>query len=136
MTLDLRSKKAHITTLPEGRPPTPVDAVIDTTPAWRPVLAALDVLRPGGRLVINAIRKEAGDRALMADIDYARHLWMEKEIKTVANVTSADIADFLEVAAEIPLRTTCEEFRLEDANTAICKLKAGHIRGAYVLKLL
>lgn len=119
----------------EDRPPTPVDAVIDTTPAWRPVLAALDVLRPGGRLVINAIRKEAGDRALMADIDYARHLWMEKEIKSVANVTSADIADFLEVAAEIPLRTTCEEFRLEDANQAIRKLKAGHIRGAYVLKI-
>ena len=119
----------------EDRPPTPVDAVIDTTPAWRPVLAALDVLRPGGRLVINAIRKEAGDRALMADIDYARHLWMEKEIKSVANVTSADIADFLEVAAEIPLRTTCEEFRLEDANMAIRKLKAGHIRGAYVLKI-
>jgi propanol-preferring alcohol dehydrogenase len=117
------------------RPPTPIDAVIDTTPAWRPVLAALDVLRPGGRLVINAIRKEAGDRALMADIDYARHLWMEKEIKSVANVTSADIADFLKVAAEIPLRTTCEEFRLEDANQAIRKLKAGNIRGAYVLKI-
>jgi len=119
----------------EDRPPTPVDAVIDTTPAWRPVLAALDVLRPGGRLVINAIRKEAGDRPLMAEIDYARHLWMEKEIKSVANVTSADIADFLEIAAEIPLRTTCEEFRLEDANLAIRKLKAGHIRGAYVLKI-
>lgn len=119
----------------EDRPPTPVDAVIDTTPAWRPVLAALEVLRPGGRLVINAIRKEAGDRALMADIDYARHLWMEKEIKSVANVTSADIADFLEAAAEIPLRSTCEEFRLEDANEALRRLKAGHIRGAYVLKI-
>jgi len=119
----------------EDYPPTPVDAVIDTTPAWRPVLAALDVLRPGGRLVINAIRKEAGDRALMADIDYARHLWMEKEIKSVANVTSADIADFLEAAAEIPLRSTCEEFRLEDANEALRRLKAGHIRGAYVLKI-
>jgi propanol-preferring alcohol dehydrogenase len=119
----------------EDSPPTPVDAVIDTTPAWRPVLAALDVLRPGGRLVINAIRKEAGDRALMADIDYARHLWMEKEIKSVANVTSADIGDFLAIAAEIPLRTTCEEFRLEEANAALNKLKAGHIRGAYVLKI-
>jgi propanol-preferring alcohol dehydrogenase len=119
----------------EDRPPTPVDAVIDTTPAWRPVLAALDVLRPGGRLVINAIRKEAGDRALMADIDYARHLWMEKEIKSVANVTSSDIGDFLAIAAEIPLRTTCEEFRLEEANVALSQLKAGHIRGAYVLKI-
>jgi len=120
----------------DARPPMLAHAIIDTTPAWRPVLAALEVLRPGGRLVINAIRKEAGDRELMAGIDYPTHLWMEKEIKSVANVTSADIDGFLEVAARIPLQTTCEVFALEEANAALRKLKAGHIRGAFVLKII
>ena len=73
------------------RPPQPPHAVIDTTPAWKPVLAALENLRPGGRLVINAIRKEDGYRHLMANIRYEDHLWLEKEDKTVANLTQRDI---------------------------------------------
>ena len=114
-------------------PPERLDAIIDTTPAWRPVLAALKVLRPGGRLVVNAIRKESGDRGLMAGISYEDHLWLEKELKTVANVTSADIAEFLDVAAQIPLRSTVETYALEDANQALRDLRDGLIRGAKVL---
>ena len=76
-------------------PPDAPHAIIDTTPAWKPVLAALECLRPGGRLVINAIRKEAGDRDLMASIRYEDHLWLEKEITTVANITSRDLEEFL-----------------------------------------
>lgn len=116
-------------------PPVLADAIIDTTPAWSPVLAALLALRPGGRLVINAIRKEAGDTAVLADIDYARHLWMEKEIKSVANVTAQDLREFLPLAADIPLRPVVEHFPLEAANDALRRLKAGHIRGAYILKI-
>lgn len=110
-------------------------AFIDTTPAWKPVLAALQRLRPGGRLVINAIRKEGGDRQLLADISYERHLWQEKEIKTVANVTHRDIAEFLPVAASVPLHVETESYALEDANRALRDLKAGHIRGAKVLRV-
>ncbi|MDH3752215.1 MAG: alcohol dehydrogenase catalytic domain-containing protein, partial [Gammaproteobacteria bacterium] len=66
----------------ESEPPKAPHAIIDTTPAWKPVLAALERLRPGGRLVINAIRKESADRDLMASIRYEDHLWREKEIKT------------------------------------------------------
>jgi propanol-preferring alcohol dehydrogenase len=115
--------------------PTPAHAMIDTTPAWKPVLAALERLRPGGRLVINAIRKESRDRALMADIRYEDHLWQEKEIKTVANVTSHDIAAFLPVAASIPLRVNVQTYDLEDANQALLDLRTGHLRGAKVLLL-
>ena len=118
------------------RPPSPPSAIIDTTPAWRPVLAALACLKPGGRLVINAIRKEDRDRDLLAGIDYSRHLWMEKEVKTVANVTARDITEFLDVAADIPLRPTTTAYSLPDANRALVDLKAGHIRGAKVLKIL
>ena len=117
----------------EEAPPEAPDAIIDTTPAWAPVLAALRCLRPGGRLVINAIRKEDRDRHLMAGIDYATQMWMEKEIKTVANVTSADIAEFLPVAARIPLRPTVESFPLERANEALHALRRGRMRGAFVL---
>ena len=117
-------------------PPEPPDAIIDTTPAWTPVLAALAVLRPGGRLVINAIRKEERDKRVFAEIDYARHLWLEKEIKSVANVTSADLREFLAIACEIPLKPEVQTFRLEDANAAIRALKDGHLRGTKVLKII
>ncbi len=116
-------------------PPVPPHAIIDTTPAWKPVLCALQQLRPGGRLVINAIRKESSDRHLMAGIDYEQHLWMEKEIKSVANVTQADIEAFLPIAAEIPLRVEVQTYPLADANEALTDLRAGHVRGAKVLEI-
>ena len=117
----------------EAQPPTAPSAVIDTTPAWKPVLAALAILRPGGRLVINAIRKEDTDREMMAAIRYEDHLWLEKEVKTVANVTHRDIAEFLPIAAAVPLQVATKTFSLEDANLALRELRAGHVRGAYVL---
>ena len=117
----------------EAKPPRQLRAVIDTTPAWRPVLASLRNLEPGGRLVINAIRKESADRTVMAEIDYAEHLWMEKELKSVANVTGDDIREFLRVAAKIPLRPTVRTYPLERANEALGYLREGHIRGANVL---
>jgi propanol-preferring alcohol dehydrogenase len=116
-------------------PPEAPHAVIDTTPAWKPVLAALECLRPGGRLVINAIRKEAGDRELMASIRYEDHLWMEKELKSVANVTHQDLLEFLPIAAEIPLHVEVELYPLEEANRALHDLRAGHVRGAKVLDI-
>mgnify|MGYP001815166596 FL=1 len=116
-------------------PPRAPHAIIDTTPAWKPVLAALACLRPGGRLVINAIRKEAGDRDLMASICYEEHLWMEKEIKSVANVTHLDLEAFLPVAAAVPLRVETQEYALEEANAALRDLRAGHVRGAKILNI-
>lgn len=116
-------------------PPGAPHAIIDTTPAWKPVLAALACLRPGGRLVINAIRKEAGDRDLMASICYEEHLWMEKEIKSVANVTHLDLEAFLPVAAAVPLRIETQEYALEEANAALRDLRAGHVRGAKILNI-
>lgn len=114
-------------------PPQQPHAIIDTTPAWYPVLAALKCLRPGGRLVINAIRKEDKDKSLMAEIDYTTHLWQEKQLQTVANVTSKDIGAFLKIAALAQIRPEVQIYRLEDANVALRELKGGVIRGAKVL---
>ncbi len=119
----------------EEKPPSAPHAIIDTTPAWRPVLAALACLRPGGRLVINAIRKESRDVDLMATIDYQQHLWMEKEVKSVANVTRRDIEEFLPLAAEVPLHVEVQHYPLDQANEALLDLRAGHVRGAKVLKI-
>lgn len=115
------------------RPPKELHAIIDTTPAWMPVIAALENLAPGGRLVINAIRKESRDQEELANIDYARHLWMEKEIKSVANVARRDVAEFLELAGRIPILPEVQTYALEEANQALLELKQRSIRGAKVL---
>ena len=116
-------------------PPEPPRAIIDTTPVWKPVIAALECLQPGGRLVINAIRKEDSDRELLAGLSYEDHLWLEKEIKTVANVTHRDLSEFLPLAARVPLHVATETYPLEAANDALNGLKRGHIRGAKVLTI-
>lgn len=116
-------------------PPTTVDAALDTTPAWEPVLCALRHLAPGGRLVINAIRKEAKDQSQLLQLDYPRDLWLEKEIKSVANVTRADVRAFLDLAARYPLRPTVQEYSLAEANRALLDLKNRRIRGAKVLRI-
>ncbi|MDD5579763.1 MAG: zinc-dependent alcohol dehydrogenase family protein [Methylobacter sp.] len=116
------------------RAPHKLDSIIDTTPAWEPVIEALANLEAGGRLVINAIRKE-GDKSSLLDLDYPAHLWLEKEIKSVANITRSDVNDFLKLAADMPLKPEVQLFALEQANEALIELKAGKIRGVKVLKI-
>ena len=113
--------------------PEKLDSIIDTTPVWKPVVEAMKNLKPGGRLVINAIRKESIDKDYLLKIDYPEHLWMEKEIKSVANVARSDVRKFLELAAEIPIKPEVQEYKLEEANKALFELKNRKIRGAKVL---
>jgi propanol-preferring alcohol dehydrogenase len=115
--------------------PQPLNAIIDTTPAWKPVVEALRNLAPGGRLVINAIRKEERDKGELRRLDYPAHLWLEKEIKSVANVTRRDVREFLDLAAEIPIVPEVEPYPLDQANRALVDIKERRIRGAKVLVL-
>jgi propanol-preferring alcohol dehydrogenase len=117
-------------------PPERPAAIIDTTPAWKPIVAALRTLRPGGRVVVNAIRKEARDQSELLSLDYGRDLWMEREIKSVANVTRADVRETLDAAASGAIRATVEELPLERANEALEMQRApGGIRGSRVLRV-
>jgi alcohol dehydrogenase, propanol-preferring len=117
-------------------PPERMAAIIDTTPAWKPVVRALGNLSPGGRLVINAIRKSHADQAELASLDYATHLWMEREIKSVANVTREDVREMLTAAVEMKLAAVVEELPLRDANVALSRLAKGEgLRGAMVLRV-
>lgn len=118
------------------RPPEPMGAVIDTTPAWRPIVETLPHVAPGGRLIINAIRKTSADRPELTRLDYATHLWMEREVKSVANVTRADVREVLAAAVSIGLRPTVHEVPLEGANDVLASMRrGGAIRGASVLRI-
>ncbi len=116
-------------------PPEELDAIIDTTPVWKPVVEALKHLDAGGRLVINAIRKENVDMNYLKNISYPEHLWLEKEIKSVANVERRDVSEFLDIAARIPIKPDYEEYPLTEANKALMEIKNSKIRGAKVLKM-
>jgi len=115
------------------KPPELLDAIIDTTPVWKPVVHALECLKPGGRLVINAIRKESVDQEYLIELNYPKHLWMEKEIKSVANVTRKDVEELIRIATDIPFKPEVQEYPFEDANKAIMDIKERRIRGAKVL---
>ena len=119
----------------EDEPPEKLHSIIDTTPAWQPIVEALKNLICGGRLVINAIRKEDTDKDCLLKLNYPTHLWLEKEIKSVANVARRDISEFLQLAAEIPIKPEVQEFSLEEANKALVELKEAKIRGAKVLRM-
>lgn len=116
-------------------PPEKLNCAIDFTPAWNPVIEAMRALEKGGRLVINAIRKEEKDKDALLKLDYPTHIWLEKEIKSVANITKQDAEEFLPLAAEIPIIPEVQEFQLREANEALILLKRGQIQGAGVLKI-
>lgn len=114
-------------------PPYKANAIIDTTPVWNTLTGSMLHLKPGGRLVVNAIRKEPNDQDALLKISYEEHLWMEKEIKTVANITRADVEKFLDLAASIPVKPKVETYNFEKANQALLDLKHKHVNGAKVL---
>lgn len=130
--LQLGASWAGVTT---DRCPEPLQAIIDTTPAWTPVVEALANLRPGGRLVINAIRKIESDKQALQSLSYRDHLWLEREVKTVANVTRFDLQEFLPLASAANIRPEITIYALEKANIALTELHRGPIRGAKVLKI-
>jgi len=126
-----KSLGAAWTGLPAGQPPAKISRAIDFTPVGESIRSALLVMDKGSRLVINAIRKITP----VPQLDYAKHLWLEKEIKSVANVTRRDAGEFLPLAAQIPIVPQVEEFELARANEALISLKQSKILASAVLKL-
>jgi propanol-preferring alcohol dehydrogenase len=113
------------------QPPDKLNKIMDFTPVGQCVRDALGVLEKGGRLIINAIRKETP----VPPLEYAKYLWLEKEIKSVANVTRQDAEEFLPLAARIPITPTIEQFPLSQANEVLCSIKNSRLRAAAVLKI-
>ena len=113
------------------RPPEKLNRAMDFTPVGECTRDALLALDKGGRLIINAIRKETP----VPQLDYTEHLWLEKEVKSVANVTRADAEEFLPLAAQITITPTIQEFKLTEANEVLLSIKNSKIRAAAVLKV-
>lgn len=122
---------ADWTGMPSENPPRKLDRAIDFTPVGETIPRALELLERGGRLVANVIRKQTP-----VNLDYANHLWMEREVKTVANVTRSDVREFLEVAASIPIKPEVRLYRFEEVNKALRDLKAARIKGSPVLAII
>lgn len=110
-------------------PPVALDAAITFAPAGWVVPTALRHLSKGGVVAVNAIHLDGG----VPGFDYA-DLWWERSIRSVANVTRADITDFLDLVPRAGIRTQIEELPLADANTALDRLGRGDVAGAFVLR--
>jgi propanol-preferring alcohol dehydrogenase len=112
-------------------PPQKIDKIMDFTPSGEVIKQALAVMNPGGRLVINAIRKTTP----IPELDYAKYLWQERQIQSVANVTRKDAEEFLPLAAQIPIKPAVQEFELSQGNEALIALNQSKIRGAAILRI-
>jgi propanol-preferring alcohol dehydrogenase len=110
-------------------PPHPLDAAITTAPAGDVVVSALRAVDRGGIVAVNAIHL---DRVPEFSYDL---LWWERQLRSVANVTRRDAAEFMDLAAAIPIKTAADLFPLEAGNEALEALAAGRIRGAAVLAM-
>jgi propanol-preferring alcohol dehydrogenase len=113
-----------------AEPPDKLDAAIIFAPAGELVPAALKVLKKGGTLVLGGIHMSP-----IPPLEY-RLIYHERVIRSVANNTRKDGEDFLQIAAQIPIRTQVQTFPLREANAALHALKHDAIRGAAVLQTL
>jgi alcohol dehydrogenase, propanol-preferring len=108
--------------------PEPLDAALIFAPAGELVPAALRASAPGAAIVCAGIH--------MSDIPSFPYeiLWEERVVRSVANLTRDDAREMLELAPKIPIRTTVTTFPLEQAETALARLRAGEIEGSAVLQ--
>jgi propanol-preferring alcohol dehydrogenase len=108
-------------------PPVPLDAAIVFAPVGALVPLALRALVKGGTVVCAGIHMSEVPAFPYAD------LWGERVLRSVANLTRRDGAEFLELAPRVPVRTRVTVFPLAEANEAIARLRRGHVHGAAVL---
>ena len=114
----------------KDKAPKKLDSAIIFAPAGELVLDALGALDRGGTLALAGIYMTP-----IPEMDYAKHLYLEKTVRSVANSTRQDGEELLQLAADIPIRTTTTAFPLRDANRALQLLKESKIDGAGVLEI-
>jgi alcohol dehydrogenase, propanol-preferring len=121
---------AHWVGSADERPPALLDAAILFAPAGDLLPPALEALDRGGILAIAGIYLTP-----IPPLDYRRHLFYEKELRSVTANTRADGEEFMRIAGEIPIRTHTRPFALEEANVALNMLKHDQLQGAAVLRI-
>jgi propanol-preferring alcohol dehydrogenase len=115
---------------PGEDPPKKLDRAIDFTPAGEIIARALELLDRGGVLVMNVIRKQSP-----IELTYEKHLWSERVVRSVANVTRRDVEELLSIAGRYGIETHVQTYSLEEANRALRDLKAARVKGSAVLKI-
>lgn len=114
----------------EDDPPEKLDGIINFTPAGSTVLDGMRVLDKGGIQVCAGVYMSP-----IPEMDYKKSLYYEKNLRSVANATRQDGEELIQIAPEIPIRTTTQTFRLEEANEVLKMIKDSRIDGAAVLKI-
>jgi propanol-preferring alcohol dehydrogenase len=113
----------------QDQPPVALDASVTFAPVGWIIPHALEHVRPGGTVAINAIHMSP-----IPELPYQR-IYGERVLRSVANFTRQDAAEFLQLAGEIPIQTDVAVYPLEQANVTLQKLKASEIRGAAALRI-
>jgi propanol-preferring alcohol dehydrogenase len=110
-------------------PPETCDRAVVFAPAGELVPVALDLVRPGGTVSLAGIHMTR-----IPSFDY-EHLWHERTLRSVANMTRQDAEEFMALAATAAVRAQVEIFPLADANEALLHLARDEVRGAAVLEV-
>lgn len=114
----------------QEEPPRKLDAAVIFAPAGGLVPEALRVLERGGTVALAGISMTP-----IPELEYDRYLYHEKALRSVANATRRDGEELMQLAAEIPIRTTVRSFPLAEANVVLRALKESRINGAAVLEV-
>jgi propanol-preferring alcohol dehydrogenase len=112
------------------RPPEPLDAAILFAPVGTLVLPALEALDRGGTLAVAGIHLSD-----IPTLDYQRHLFEERTLRSVTANTRADGVEFLELAARIGIDVSAVPYPFENADRALADLANDRFTGAAVLVL-
>lgn len=113
----------------DDAPPVPLDAAITTAPVGSVVVRALEAVDRGGIVAVNAIHLDG-----IPAFPY-ESLWWERSLRSVANVTRADVRDVLELATAVPIEVDVEEFALAEANRALVAVSAGATTATGVIRV-
>jgi len=107
-----------------------LESIINFAPAGQTVPAALEKLDRGGSLVLAGIHMSP-----VPELHYDKHLYHERQIRSVMAATRRDARELLKLAEEIPIKTDVQVFNLPEANLALQKLKLSQLTGSAVLKI-
>jgi propanol-preferring alcohol dehydrogenase len=110
--------------------PKKLDSAIIFAPAGELVLDALNALEKGGTVALAGIYMTP-----IPKMDYEKHLYHERTVRSVANATRKDGEELLKLASEIPIKTTTTSFPLEQANRVLKLLKDSKLDGGGILKI-
>jgi propanol-preferring alcohol dehydrogenase len=113
----------------EDHSPDFLDRAVIFAPVGEIVPKALEKIRPGGTLAVNAIHMSP-----IPEMPYGL-IYGERTLRSVANATHQDGLEFLQLAAEIPIQATIQLYELSQANQALLDVKHSHLNGEAVLKI-